>query len=113
MPTSNEDVQTQINSTFLIQACVPVLTSFVPIMTALTMTFLKANIPGLGICVSLIWSWIPIANPLLTVIFIKQYRKYILNCFRKKVQNVSIGFSVTMNGSSFLLRRNKVFTSVA
>lgn len=79
------------------------------------MTFLKANIPGLGICVSLIWSWIPIANPLLTLIFIKQYRKRILNFFQKKAKIVSTGIiSVTTNnGNNFRRNNNTTNNKVA
>ena len=43
------------------------------------MVFLKANVPGVGIAVSLLWSWIPVVNPLMTIIVVKSYRKSVIH----------------------------------
>uniref|UniRef100_A0AC35GTB8 NADH dehydrogenase subunit 4 n=1 Tax=Panagrolaimus sp. PS1159 TaxID=55785 RepID=A0AC35GTB8_9BILA len=45
--------------TLIVQATVPLIVCFFPIGITLTMFFLHASPSGVGICVSLLLSWIP------------------------------------------------------
>uniref|UniRef100_A0AC35GLH0 Uncharacterized protein n=1 Tax=Panagrolaimus sp. PS1159 TaxID=55785 RepID=A0AC35GLH0_9BILA len=80
--------------TLLAQAIVPTIVCIIPIGISLTMAVTKANISGIGQIVSLLYSRIPVANPLTTITVIRHYRNACLNFIKaylctKKIASVS------------------------
>uniref|UniRef100_A0AC34RKU0 G protein-coupled receptor n=1 Tax=Panagrolaimus sp. JU765 TaxID=591449 RepID=A0AC34RKU0_9BILA len=82
MSIQNRDAQKQINRTLIIQALIPGIVVLTPIALAVTLAFLHTNIPGIGLLVSFLLSIIPLANPLLTLIVVKNYRQTIITTFK-------------------------------
>uniref|UniRef100_A0A914PF95 Seven TM Receptor n=1 Tax=Panagrolaimus davidi TaxID=227884 RepID=A0A914PF95_9BILA len=72
MSVNTFKLQKQMTYTLLAQAIVPTIVCIIPIGIALTMAVAKANISGIGQIVSLLYSCIPVANPLTTIIVISK-----------------------------------------
>uniref|UniRef100_A0AC35F4U0 Uncharacterized protein n=1 Tax=Panagrolaimus sp. PS1159 TaxID=55785 RepID=A0AC35F4U0_9BILA len=71
------------------QAITPLLICLFPILVTVTMVFLRANVGGIGLVLSIFYSLIPIGNSLVTIIAVKSYRRAVMSffkCFRKTNQ---------------------------
>ncbi|KAE9554281.1 hypothetical protein FO519_002515 [Halicephalobus sp. NKZ332] len=85
------DIHKQITLTLMVQAIAPVIVCLLPIVLCVTGCFLYLDIPGFGLIVTLLWSWIPLVNSFVTILAIRTYRKF---CFL-----------------SFKQAKNKIYTS--
>uniref|UniRef100_A0A914ZAC3 G protein-coupled receptor n=1 Tax=Panagrolaimus superbus TaxID=310955 RepID=A0A914ZAC3_9BILA len=83
MSVQTHDIHQQMTRILIVQATVPLIVCFLPIGITLTMVFLRASNPGVGICVSLLLSWIPATNSTMTIIFVKSYRNVVIDFFHK------------------------------
>uniref|UniRef100_A0A914XW08 Uncharacterized protein n=1 Tax=Panagrolaimus superbus TaxID=310955 RepID=A0A914XW08_9BILA len=89
---SAHELNSQVTKTLIMQALTPLLICLLPILVTVTMVFLRANIGGIGLVLSIFYSWIPIGNALVTIIAVKTYRRAIISpfsCFTKRNQVVS------------------------
>ncbi|KAE9554282.1 hypothetical protein FO519_002516 [Halicephalobus sp. NKZ332] len=75
MTVQVQDAHRQITVTLFFQAIIPCVVSLIPIITAVTMAFIHGNVPGLGLILALLYTAIPIVNPLLTLIVVRNYRR--------------------------------------
>ena len=80
------DTHKQITCTLVVQAITPAIVCLFPIALAVTGCFLYLDIPGLGLLVTLLLSWIPLVNPLVTIITIRTYRRFCFMVFQKKLK---------------------------
>uniref|UniRef100_A0A914YAM9 Uncharacterized protein n=1 Tax=Panagrolaimus superbus TaxID=310955 RepID=A0A914YAM9_9BILA len=67
-----------MTKTMILQATVPLIFVLIPIGIAITAAFALINIPGLGMIVNSVCCWIPVANPLVTIISVKTYRRIVV-----------------------------------
>uniref|UniRef100_A0AC34PYJ7 G protein-coupled receptor n=1 Tax=Panagrolaimus sp. JU765 TaxID=591449 RepID=A0AC34PYJ7_9BILA len=79
MSVQAKDAHKQISTILIVQAAVPGVICLFPIALAVTLAFLHTNIPNIGLCIGLMFSVIPLANPLLTLIVVRNYRNAVLN----------------------------------
>ena len=78
MTVQVRDAHRQITTTLIFQAIIPCVVSLIPVITAVTMAVIHANIPTLGFILAMLYTIIPVANPLLTLIVIRNYRRNVL-----------------------------------
>uniref|UniRef100_A0AC34RLI7 Uncharacterized protein n=1 Tax=Panagrolaimus sp. JU765 TaxID=591449 RepID=A0AC34RLI7_9BILA len=83
MTSKTKDAHRQINKTLIIQALTPAIICLIPVAGSVSLTFLKTNIQGLGLVLSMMFSLIPLINPILTLIVIRNYRKTIVVTVKK------------------------------
>uniref|UniRef100_A0AC35F260 Uncharacterized protein n=1 Tax=Panagrolaimus sp. PS1159 TaxID=55785 RepID=A0AC35F260_9BILA len=67
----------------IMQATVPLFLVLLPIGLGVTAGFAMINVPGLGMLFNSVCEWLPVANPLVTIISIKIYREVIVSWFQK------------------------------
>ena len=79
MTVQIRDAHRQITTTLILQAIIPCVVSLIPIITAVTMAFIHANVPRLGHILALLYTIIPVANPLLTLIVVRNYRRNVIH----------------------------------
>uniref|UniRef100_A0AC34F152 Uncharacterized protein n=1 Tax=Panagrolaimus sp. ES5 TaxID=591445 RepID=A0AC34F152_9BILA len=96
MTVNTKDVNQQMTLALIIQAILPLFVLLLPIAVTILMLFARASIGGIGISVSLLLSWIPIVNSLITIIVVKSYRnamlKIIFHFSKRNVVNVTSNF---------------------
>uniref|UniRef100_A0A914Q7U5 Uncharacterized protein n=2 Tax=Panagrolaimus davidi TaxID=227884 RepID=A0A914Q7U5_9BILA len=99
MTLQTREANRQITKTLFMQATLPVFACIIPITTIVSMTFLKTNIDGFGLIVSLLWAWIPIVNTIVTICAVKSYRTAVLKIipFSKKasIATTTLSYDVT------------------
>uniref|UniRef100_A0AC35EVN0 G protein-coupled receptor n=1 Tax=Panagrolaimus sp. PS1159 TaxID=55785 RepID=A0AC35EVN0_9BILA len=76
-------LQAQMTKTMILQATVPLIFVLGPIGIAMAAAFALINIPGLGFIINSVCCWIPVVNPLVTIISVKAYRKTVVSYFKK------------------------------
>jgi len=78
MTVQVRDAHRQITTTLIFQAIIPCVVSLIPVITAVTMAVIHANVPTLGFILAMLYTIIPVANPLLTLIVVRNYRRNVL-----------------------------------
>uniref|UniRef100_A0A914Y260 Uncharacterized protein n=1 Tax=Panagrolaimus superbus TaxID=310955 RepID=A0A914Y260_9BILA len=75
-----------MTKTMIMQAAVPLFLVLLPIGLGVTAAFAMINVPGLGMLFNSICGWIPVVNPLVTIISVKAYRDviklWLIKCFQ-------------------------------
>uniref|UniRef100_A0A914NX33 G protein-coupled receptor n=1 Tax=Panagrolaimus davidi TaxID=227884 RepID=A0A914NX33_9BILA len=93
MTVKTKDVNQQMTLALIIQAILPLFVLLLPIAVTILMLFARASIGGIGISVSLLISWIPIVNSLITIIVVKSYRnsvrKILCHFSKRNIVNVT------------------------
>lgn len=106
LPAEVLDVHRQITWTLMVQAVAPLVVCLLPIVLCVTGCFLYLDVPGFGLIVTLLWSWIPLVNSLVTILAIRTYRQF---CFiwvkrlRNTVYNNSVFYAspnITRNATT-------------
>uniref|UniRef100_A0A914PY53 G protein-coupled receptor n=1 Tax=Panagrolaimus davidi TaxID=227884 RepID=A0A914PY53_9BILA len=85
MLPATRQMHNQMTKTMILQAIIPLIFILFPIGIVLTAVFFLVDIPGFGIICNSVHCWIPVVNPLVTIISIKYYRLTICNIFRKPI----------------------------
>ncbi|KAH7710440.1 7TM GPCR protein [Aphelenchoides avenae] len=83
-------VQSQLNAAILFQAMTPLAVVVVPVFGAIAViTTGSEQIRVLSQFATTSLAWIPVMNPISTIIFIKAYRRAVLNLLPRRVATVS------------------------
>uniref|UniRef100_A0AC35GJD0 Uncharacterized protein n=1 Tax=Panagrolaimus sp. PS1159 TaxID=55785 RepID=A0AC35GJD0_9BILA len=101
MTVNTKDVNQQMTLALIIQAILPLFVLLLPIAVTILMLFARASIGGIGISVSLLLSWIPIVNSLITIIVVKSYRNAVLKilCHFSKRNIVNVTSNIVKDTS--------------
>ncbi|KAH7695143.1 7TM GPCR protein, partial [Aphelenchoides avenae] len=103
-------INSQLNNVLCLQAFTPLFVAVIPIFAAIVM--LLFSIQWLGSLLELmtsVLSWIPIMNPVFTVIFVKAYRRSVLGLrFSVRIQQAS---NTTYGSASGQLRLSTIGTA--
>uniref|UniRef100_A0A914QRY4 G protein-coupled receptor n=1 Tax=Panagrolaimus davidi TaxID=227884 RepID=A0A914QRY4_9BILA len=80
---ATQQMHNQMTKTMILQAFVPLVFILFPIGIVLTAVFFLVDIPGFCIICNSICCWIPVVNPLVTILSVKSYRLTVFNHFRR------------------------------
>lgn len=83
MSMQRKETHRQISTILIVQATVPGIICLFPIALAATLTFLHTNILDVGRGMGLMFSIIPLANPLLTLSIVRNYRNTVFQNIKK------------------------------
>ncbi|CAD5205959.1 unnamed protein product [Bursaphelenchus okinawaensis] len=87
--TKTKEMQHQLTLVLLFQTILPVFTSVAPILAICVPCFLYISTgPSAGIFLAIV-SWVPVLNPLLTIIVIAPYRRFVVNIFNRTKVNIT------------------------
>uniref|UniRef100_A0A914YD44 G protein-coupled receptor n=1 Tax=Panagrolaimus superbus TaxID=310955 RepID=A0A914YD44_9BILA len=83
MSAQTKNVHQQMTKIMIAQAMIPFLFSLLPIFISVIFVILHVTVDGLGLALSLIVCWIPVANSVTTIFVVKQYRIFIFRIFQR------------------------------
>lgn len=55
--------------------CLPMIFSIIPIFVTIMSPFVGIALPGLGILVTLAFSWVPLISPITTILLVTSFRR--------------------------------------
>ncbi|KAH7717101.1 Protein Y9C9A.5 [Aphelenchoides avenae] len=83
MSRGTREVQKQLGRVLRYQAIVPLLVCVVPLALVFVFGVFGVKTCGWGLMLTILVAWIPVLNPLSTIIFVRQYRSALLRCGRR------------------------------
>ncbi|CAD5221177.1 unnamed protein product [Bursaphelenchus okinawaensis] len=82
-------MQKQLTTVLTIQSIIPIVTSIGPILVSITCILFKIELRGFEVTLYGCMAWIPVLNALTSIIFIKQYRQFIVQMWKTKSVKIS------------------------
>lgn len=55
----------------------------VPVFFTTAIALVRGNVPGFGMSMALVWSWIPVVNSIMTITVVKSYRAAVRGFFER------------------------------
>ncbi|KAI6224165.1 hypothetical protein M3Y95_00854200 [Aphelenchoides besseyi] len=81
MAPRTRKLQSQMNRTLFAQTASVFATALIPLLVLVFMMLSAIEIHGMGTCVNMILSWIPVLNPLCTIVLVHRFRSRFLSGF--------------------------------
>ncbi|KAH7722887.1 Protein STR-90 [Aphelenchoides avenae] len=85
---ATREVQSQLSRILLYQASLPVVFCVVPLALVFVFGAFSVKTCGYGLLLTILVSWIPVMNPLSTILFVRHYRAAIFRCNRCARRNL-------------------------
>ncbi|KAI1709837.1 serpentine type 7TM GPCR chemoreceptor str domain-containing protein [Ditylenchus destructor] len=89
MSSKTKNLQKQMNRILVAEAFSVLFVINVPIGGLLAALFLNINIAGFGIVMTMIFIWIPLSNPIITILFVGSYRQAAFGWIQRRENRVS------------------------
>ncbi|KAI1702987.1 serpentine type 7TM GPCR chemoreceptor str domain-containing protein [Ditylenchus destructor] len=100
---NSRNLQTQINSVLILQAALPIVGIFTPVCIDAFGGLFKADAKDIIFIVQTVAIWMPVFNPLLTILLVESYRKGIFRCCKSEMSSTKVS-NVTATNTNALGR---------